>query len=708
MAFPKNHTGVSGDKGIDAPVTELTEVKVDNPASQAVAQPLASASVPPPPSLHVEQSAKMANTELKSSKLESQLLLVDTKKHRPEVWLQAQKYNLSLIFEQWDFDKNGFLSVKELQHGLINVKLHVHHQRLNQILLKIGGRNARAGNISAKDFPRFVALICNDKPDKLQAIIEKIALKIPKERMAFEHLKVTKKIRAKEKKQEQIINQLEAVAEDEEVDTFNPFKNPGLMLEILTFQRGIGPAVLMFFLWQLSFTCFYHWYDDFRFDRAFYYSAQAGLSVGFGALSEEYKGGLYGHKDAEEYGSDHYDWSKLVTIFNVLLGSSVIGGALGYFVDYMLVRQGEWFRDLQKMEDKKKKIEALKEKKSFFGLKYISIKDWMNDNESELKLAAIVIAFLIAGILFGMLEEEWTFISSLYYAVTAMSTGGLQAPNPDSAFSMVFTSCFVLVGVPLYGVCLGSFANMLISKAQAKRELKSFEKVVKQSEFAYAAALQDHAETNGKNGEVSTSAMSLSLEPIEFLEMELLRTGRCDMDFIQDCEKRFTEFDTDESGTVTWTEMVAYNLFEQYDKSEEGTNDDGTIDFEEFKECLKDLADGAKHGLISHDSALIKDDGTLDEKMAQELFDKCQIDSVIHHRAIAAETGEPEKEEDVIDRKEFSMFMKVLMEGGPEGLEKFLKLGPTKYLAEEEADNGFTEFNEQEALVDYDEGASKK
>ena len=54
----------------------------------------------------------------------------------------------------------------------------------------------------------------------------------------------------------------------------------------------------------------------------------------------------------------------------------------------------------------------------------------------------------------GMLHEDWTFISSVYYGVTAMSTGGLQTPNARSAFSMMFTGIYVLVGVPLYVVIL--------------------------------------------------------------------------------------------------------------------------------------------------------------------------------------------------------------------------------------------------------------
>lgn len=108
-------------------------------------------------------------------------------------------------------------------------------------------------------------------------------------------------------------------------------------------------------IWQFTFSCWYHFYPHtkFRFDQAFYYSAQAGLSVGFGALSEEIVGGIAsscedmcmnqmnctlpspnfsGLVDPLSNTNSQSDVSRVVTIFNVILGSSIIGGALSYVV----------------------------------------------------------------------------------------------------------------------------------------------------------------------------------------------------------------------------------------------------------------------------------------------------------------------------------------------------------------------------------------
>ena len=42
-------------------------------------------------------------------------------------------------------------------------------------------------------------------------------------------------------------------------------------------------------------------------------------------------------------------------------------------------------------------------------------------------MICVIVVSLVAGILFGVLKQEWTFIQSLYFAISSMSTAGLQA-----------------------------------------------------------------------------------------------------------------------------------------------------------------------------------------------------------------------------------------------------------------------------------------
>ena len=163
-------------------------------------------------------------------------------------------------------------------------------------------------------------------------------------------------------------------------------------------------AFFMFLLWQFGFSLFYCLYNKFRFDRAFYYSAQAGLSVGFGALSEEFESGFSENEDCtptKHYSQPHFDFSKFVTILNVLLGSSVIGGALGFFIDSALEKQSAWFEqeDAKARHDAKKK--ELEKMHQSADLAKMWIEDFYEDNRTEILLVTGVFLFIVAGVLFG-------------------------------------------------------------------------------------------------------------------------------------------------------------------------------------------------------------------------------------------------------------------------------------------------------------------
>jgi hypothetical protein len=175
----------------------------------------------------------------------------------------------------------------------------------------------------------------------------------------------------------------------------------------ITFRRFTSiHAFLCFMLWQFTFSCWYCFYPytEFRFDRAFYYSAQAGLSVGFGALSEEIVGGVAsscedmclaqlnctipssdfsGLVDPLSNTNAQSDVSRAATILNVILGSSIIGGmlfiffcslsfsfvytntrthfehhtgALSYFVQVMIDRQQELKKKIESDTKRKKAV----------------------------------------------------------------------------------------------------------------------------------------------------------------------------------------------------------------------------------------------------------------------------------------------------------------------------------------------------------------
>jgi len=540
--------------------------------------------------------------------------------------------NAMQIFDQWDYTNEGFLGLKEFQAGLLSAGILVESPLIHAAMRRVCLRKMHEDKVAAQEFVAFFLTLCGEDPLEMQTYLQKLSKVVPDGHYGLTtyldghspqvaqylkrhgHLEVRSDSAQTSKNPEgsqDALDEMEELSEEDWNKSALSMFTPKGMVQVLTFQKGPLPALLFFIIWELAFATFYCLYDDFRFDRAYYYAAQAGLSVGFGSLTEECMGGLTGCDEPRL--ASAYDVSKFVTILNVLLGSSVIGGALGYFVESALKDHGEWYEAMITAHDEGERIEELEKEEREFSLGLEYLKQFYEDNLMEVRLCLIVLAFIFVGMLYGMFFEEWTFITSLYYCITAMSTAGLQGPNPEHVFGMLFTGTYVLLGVPLYGACLGIFANYLIENNQAKTEEEHFNKVITANECIYFSKLL--AKKDDMEAEVAIDDMN----EIEFLELELLRTGKVDPDFVDEARQRFREYDCGNTGFVNWTEIVAINLFRQYHAD---SDDDGPdlLNMTEFKACVDDLSK-APYSLI--DTSQLKSYGI------ERVFLAC-IDSHVH------------------------------------------------------------------------------
>ena len=147
----------------------------------------------------------------------------------------------------------------------------------------------------------------------------------------------------------------------------------------------------------------------------------------------------------------------------MLLGSTVVSGAIGLFFSYIFEHRASFVsqirrRTLQRSLDYQNSKQS---DTSTFVAQWDRIKVFVSFGSNSTRIA-VVGAFLIwmgSMTAYGMVYEGWTFITSLYWAVTTCSTGGLWSPscitsNPSG------TSCnmgilrgwimgfFMLFGVP--------------------------------------------------------------------------------------------------------------------------------------------------------------------------------------------------------------------------------------------------------------------
>ena len=291
-------------------------------------------------------------------------------------------------------------------------------------------------------------------------------------------------------------------------------------------------STLTYAFWIFCGLVWYKYYSNWTWATAYYYTIEAGLSIGFC------------------YPAEKEDWSKLFTIFYVLIGSSVVSGCLGLLatslvstrVSLVAAQHGLGAMNYRN-EDNQITFTSVS-KWLWYHTKYLS--GWYTHRSRTIIVAAFII-WMGLGTAYGMVFEHWTFITALYWAVTSSSTGGLQSPPCESG-SDEFTcnmgnlrgtlmGIFMMVGVPLYAAAIGQFAHIAVGRAIAAREEKMLSRPIEDAEFIFAA-------------NILSPEGSQTLVLGEYILLELLRLGQTNQQQIEVLKKRFYALDKDKVGEL--------------------------------------------------------------------------------------------------------------------------------------------------------------
>ena len=134
---------------------------------------------------------------------------------------------------------------------------------------------------------------------------------------------------------------------------------------------------------------------------------------------------------------------------------------------------------------------------------------------------------------------------------------------------MWFTGLYIYFAVPSYAMALGLFAGALTETLEKRKMEAMLSKRLTANEFRCA-----NRKEQGND----------SLDYSEFLEMELLRTGKVDSGFLDTVRSNFERYDISGDGQITIDEMIAGNVFSLF-------NDDGSagLDFAEFSCAVRSL-----------------------------------------------------------------------------------------------------------------------
>lgn len=162
------------------------------------------------------------------------------------------------------------------------------------------------------------------------------------------------------------------------------------------------------------------------------------------------------------------------------------------------------------------------------------------------RIFTVCILWIILGVSYGSFAMGWDIITSTHFAVSALATGGLTAPQVDSNGYLptgpsLFCGFYCLFGIPLFALTLGYFARILVERHILSAEIKAMMKPISLSEYEYAKHL-------------TTSDDSVHLS--DFIVLQLLRQRKVDTETVNMIKARFHALDSDKSGVLTYEQAT--------------------------------------------------------------------------------------------------------------------------------------------------------
>jgi Ca2+-binding EF-hand superfamily protein len=355
-------------------------------------------------------------------------------------------------------------------------------------------------------------------------------------------------------------------------------------------------------IWITSGTLFYSICNDWPLPQSFFYAIDAGMSIGFCTDVAETK--LI---------------SKAFTILYILLGASVVGGALALFIqdavegindnqrdtkEYLLLLEQKVFEkynvsqsgalsfdEFQHLLIASTDVQLSEKDIAMLWTKFDRLKDgvihfeefagtyrgiesliaslhdeqrksvhppWLSRTvqavwNSEHRIYFVFVAWILLGVIWGMLDQGWDPITATHFAVSALATGGLTAPPVNSqgilpAEPAIFCGLYCLLGIPLMAVTLGHFARLLVSEHVAAMEEHALTRPMTATEYSVA-----------QNLTVRTSHAARGLHLGDFVVLQLMRQGRLSVETFNLLKKEFEMLDEDNTGMLTLEEVTNWN-----------------------------------------------------------------------------------------------------------------------------------------------------
>ena len=138
--------------------------------------------------------------------------------------------------------------------------------------------------------------------------------------------------------------------------------------------------------------------EGWTYAAAFYFTTQAGLGIGYGALAPS------------------TDLAKGFMVLHVVFGSLVVAGLIAYFLDTVLEKADAAAA---------KRANGASIDLGEGAILGAIVREWASFGVG----LALLFLSLLAGVLYGTLYERWSFVTSLLFITSTCQTSGLIAPT---------------------------------------------------------------------------------------------------------------------------------------------------------------------------------------------------------------------------------------------------------------------------------------
>mmetsp|Transcript_43472 Transcript_43472/g.125657 ORF Transcript_43472/g.125657 Transcript_43472/m.125657 type:complete len:444 (+) Transcript_43472:139-1470(+) len=183
------------------------------------------------------------------------------------------------------------------------------------------------------------------------------------------------------------------------------------------------------------------------------------------------------------------------------------------------------------------------------------------ENTTFIRITTAFVCWIAVGTIFSMTCDGNYFIRALYFAIGTLSTAGIVATNTvSSGAHVVFVGIYALIGIPLYGAMLGSFANILVQRTVARQTQEKLNENLSEAEAAF---LKHLSEADGGS----------AVNRAEYTELQLLRLGLVDRETLNMIHARFKTMDEAGNGYVQMRDFLHAHHLEALDDGR-GPSDD--------------------------------------------------------------------------------------------------------------------------------------